>query len=66
MRLQVANFKDRSASIEGIDYRTARGKEQFLELVQNRWITAHQSILITGPSGSGKSFVKRKEPGWIP
>ncbi len=57
--LKVAKFKDRTASIEGIDYRTARGlrKEQLLELAQNRWISAHQSVLITGPSGSGKSFV---------
>lgn len=28
-----------------------------MELAQNRWITAHQSLLITGLSGSGKSFV---------
>jgi DNA replication protein DnaC len=58
-RLRVAKFKDRAASIEGLNYRTARGlrKDQLLELAQNRWITAHQSVLITGPSGSGKSFV---------
>ena len=58
-RLRVAKFKDRAASIEGLDYRTARGlrKDQLLELAHNRWITAHQSVLITGPSGSGKSFV---------
>ena len=31
--------------------------DQVLELAQNRWITAHQGILITGPSGSGKSFL---------
>jgi DNA replication protein DnaC len=58
-RLRVAKFKDRAASIEGVDYRTARGlrKELLLELAQNRWISSHQSILITGPSGSGKSFL---------
>lgn len=58
-RLRIAKFKDRSASIEGLNYKTARGlrKDQLLELAQNRWITAHQSVLITGLSGSGKSFV---------
>jgi DNA replication protein DnaC len=58
-RLKLAKFKDRAAAIEAINYKTARGlrKDQFLELAQNRWITAHQSLLITGPSGSGKSFL---------
>jgi DNA replication protein DnaC len=58
-RLKVARFKQRSASIEDIDYKTARGlrKEQILELAQNRWISAHQSVLVLGPSGSGKSFI---------
>jgi DNA replication protein DnaC len=58
-RLKVAKFKERAASIEDIDYKTSRGlrKEQILELAQNRWISAHQSVLIVGPSGSGKSFV---------
>ena len=36
-RLRVAKFKDRAASIEGLNYRTARGlrKDQLLELAQN-------------------------------
>jgi DNA replication protein DnaC len=32
-------------------------KQEILALAQNRWISAHQSVLITGPSGSGKSFL---------
>ena len=58
-RLKVAKFKQRAACIENIDYATARGlrKDQLLELAQNRWITAHQSLLIAGPSGAGKSFL---------
>lgn len=58
-RLKVAKFKERAAAIENIDYRTARGlrKTQILELAQNRWISAHQCILITGPSGVGKSYL---------
>jgi DNA replication protein DnaC len=58
-RLKVARFKEREAAIENIDYRTPRGlrKAQLLELAQNRWISAHQSVMITGPSGSGKSYL---------
>jgi DNA replication protein DnaC len=58
-RLRAAKFKQREAAIENIDYRTPRGlrKTQVLELAQNRWISAHQSILITGPSGAGKSYL---------
>ena len=58
-RLKVAKFKERGACIENIDYAAARGlrKEQVLELAQNRWITAHQGVLITGPSGAGKSYL---------
>lgn len=58
-RLKAAKFKERAAAIESIDYKTSRGlrKDQILELAQNRWIGAHHSILITGPSGSGKSFL---------
>ncbi len=58
-RLRVAKFKERTASLEAIDYSTPRGlrKDQLLELGQNRWIGAHQCVLITGPSGSGKSFL---------
>lgn len=58
-RLKVAKFKEREAAIENIDYRTPRGlrKTQVLELAQNRWIGAHQSVLITGPSGAGKSYL---------
>jgi DNA replication protein DnaC len=58
-RLKVAKFKQRAAAIEKIDYATPRGlrKDEILALAQNRWISAHQSVLITGPAGSGKSFL---------
>jgi DNA replication protein DnaC len=57
--LQKAKFKEREACVENIEYPAHRGlkKTQVLDLAQNRWITAHQNILITGPSGSGKSYL---------
>jgi len=58
-RLKLAKFKERAAAIENIDYRSARGlrKTQVLELAQNRWVSAHQAVLITGASGVGKSYL---------
>lgn len=58
-RLKQARFKDGSACIENIDYKTSRGlkKVQLLELMQNHWIEKHQNIVFTGPSGSGKSYI---------
>jgi DNA replication protein DnaC len=53
-----ANFKEKEACIEALDFRGARGlkKATVMELTQNQWIKNHQNIFITGPSGSGKSF----------
>jgi DNA replication protein DnaC len=58
-RLKLAKFKQREAAVENIDYRTARGlrNAHVLEFAQNRWISAHQALLITGPSGVGKSYL---------
>jgi DNA replication protein DnaC len=57
--LHKAKFKERNACIENLDYRSARGlkKAVVLDLARNQWITAHQNILITGTSGSGKSYL---------
>jgi len=58
-RLARAKLKDRNACIEGIDYRIPRGfqKSQILDLAQNHWIENHQNLLVTGPTGAGKSYI---------
>lgn len=47
------------ASLEDIDYRVSRGISQqvILELSNPQWITAHRNVLISGPTGVGKSFI---------
>ena len=47
------------AALEDIDYTTSRGLSQqvMLELANPQWITAHRNVLISGPTGVGKSFI---------
>lgn len=56
--LRQARLKQ-SAALEDVDYKHPRGldKQTILELFRAHWITAHQSILISGPTGVGKSYL---------
>jgi DNA replication protein DnaC len=47
------------AALEDIDYGVPRGLGQqvILELANPQWITAHRNVLISGPTGVGKSFI---------
>lgn len=47
------------ASLEDIDYGVSRGlsRQVILELANPQWITAHHNVLISGPTGVGKSFI---------
>jgi len=47
------------AALEDIDYRQPRGlsKQAMLELGSTQWIEGHRTVLITGPSGIGKSYL---------
>ena len=57
-RLRFARLKQ-SASIEDIDFRHPRGldKAQIIGISQGDWVKQHQNILITGPTGTGKSYL---------
>ena len=56
--LKAARFRYR-AGVEDVDFGLRRNltKAAFLRLADCRWIKEHQSLIITGPCGSGKSFL---------
>lgn len=57
-RLKQAKLKS-GCSMEQIDFQSARGmnKSQCLTLSNMSWIKLHRTILITGPTGVGKTFI---------
>jgi DNA replication protein DnaC len=48
-----------SACLEDIDYKHPRGlnKQTILELSSTDWISRHDTVLLTGPTGVGKSYL---------
>ena len=57
--LNGAKFRFPNACPEKINFRIPRGfsKEVILSLCQNNWITTRHNIIITGPTGTGKTFL---------
>ncbi len=48
-----------AASLEDIDFRHPRGlnRQVMLELSSTSWLDAHRNVLLTGPTGIGKSYL---------
>ncbi|MDZ4184161.1 MAG: IS21-like element helper ATPase IstB [Desulfuromonadales bacterium] len=57
-RLQHAKFK-LNACVEDLDFRASRGlkRSDVERLLGSDWLQYHQGVIITGPTGTGKTFL---------
>lgn len=57
--LREAKLRDSSACMEDLNYREHRGLDRSLmfNLAVCNWVRDHQSVLITGPTGCGKTYI---------
>jgi DNA replication protein DnaC len=59
MLLRRARLRYPQACMEEVDFRARRGldRQHVLGLAQNDWIKKHRNIIITGPTGVGKTYL---------
>jgi DNA replication protein DnaC len=57
-RLRIAKLRHQ-ASVEDVDYRSPRGLDRalFQKLAEGEWIDRAEGLLVTGPTGVGKSWL---------
>lgn len=58
-RLAAAKLRFVDACIEDIDFASRRGldRRNTLQLAQGAWLKAHENFIITGPTGTGKTWL---------
>ncbi len=58
-RLAAAKLRFAEACIEDIDFAAHRGldRRNTLSLAQGAWLKAHENMIITGPTGTGKTWL---------
>jgi len=58
LRLKKARLRQ-NAAVEDIDFRTPRGLDRgyILDLAGGGWIQNHRNVIITGPTGVGKTYL---------
>lgn len=56
---KAAKLKYPHAHIADVDFRSGRGlqKSQLESLISGSWLASHQHLIITGPTGTGKTFL---------
>jgi DNA replication protein DnaC len=59
LRLKSAQFKISHACLEDLDYRPSRGlkRAQIDQLRAAQWIQQHRNCIVTGPTGTGKTYL---------